>query len=139
MRLRRRTLLLSALGAVAAGLGVALVSGHRDWLQAQLTESFGPDIAGSEDASFFLDEFLAHKGRTAPDELQESQVYFRALPGPLSVRTHFEGRLRRELQFMFLHSTNIVQVETNGADFSYSGLYLPYENACANQLSSHSL
>lgn len=138
MRLRRRTLLAS-LGAFVIAVGAFSVAfGYRSWLRLQLMEAFGEEIAGSEETDVFLDDFLEHVKATEPD-YWERVAYFRAVPVRLKLREHFESRLRRELLWMFLHSTNAVQAQEMGQDFTHVALYLPYENACTNQLAFNAL
>lgn len=133
---RRSFLLRSGLLVVAAGGVYALSSGLRDWLQGQIQDDFGPEIAQSSETSAFLDDYLVFLGQDKGRSAQIASVYFRLKPAALPSLFGAESEIRRHMLQIFARSTTTIMAAETGAEFQYAGLFEPSLAPCQNQLAA---
>lgn len=132
---RRKTLAILG-GAAVLGGGYSLATGLRSAITEMVERNFGSDIATTQDALEFIQDFIAQTNdRSTSLSLTVSGAH-RLEAVRLPVNPYVIGHFERQVIESFVHSTNVAQVYPSAEEFYYSGLFSPYENPCTNQLSA---
>lgn len=140
MKPTRRTFLISSgLAFIVGGAVITFGNGLRAWLNAQIEEDFGSEIAQDTETSIFLDDYLIHLERERSKETSLAKAYFRLKPIFLPPLLSAELEIRGHMLNAFLRSTNAVRVLETGEDLHYAGIFDPANNPCSNQLAAQAL
>lgn len=136
MKLSRRKVLTVLGGAAVLGGGYTISTGLPEAVNDIIIQNFGPDIAATADAKDFAEDFIAAlKIRSTTTALVLSGAHrFQKMNIPIG--PHIHAQFERLLVTSFVMSTNVAQVYPAAGGFYYSGLFAPYANNCANQLSA---
>ncbi|MFZ1727063.1 MAG: hypothetical protein WBO29_02090 [Albidovulum sp.] len=139
MKVGRRHVIVGLGSALTLGGAYRLGSGLRDAVDSIIVRNFGPDIAEADGARQFAEDFVADFNAKFPTfEPTSTGVY-----GLWSTETALRMRNPESLEILLIHvfvtSTNVARVFPDVADFYYAGLFDPYKNPCANQLSANFL
>ncbi len=136
MKLSRRKVLTVLGGAAVLGGGYTISTGFPEAVNNIIIQNFGADIAATEDAKDFAEDFIAAlKFRSTTTALILSGVH-RVQKMNIPVGPHIYAQFERLLVASFVMSTNVAQVYPAAGELYYSGLFDPYANTCANQLSA---
>jgi hypothetical protein len=136
MNMNRRTLLFTMGGAGVAGAGLLVATGMHSVVHHLIARNFGADIAATEDAKAFADDFVARVKSSAPPVAFYLGGAHLSLAAKLSGDVQNADALEQAMITDFVLSTNVAQVYPVADEFSYSGLFDPYEGTCVNQLSA---
>ena len=139
MKVGRRHVIVGLGGALTLGGAYCFGSALRDAVDSIIARNFGPDIAYTDDARLFAEDFVADFNAKYPVfEPTSTGVY-----GLWSAETTLQMRRLEGLEILLIHlfvaSTNVARVFPDAGDFYYAGLFDPYKNPCANQLSANFL
>ena len=131
----RRTFILCGIsGSLLAA--VAFTGGARAWIRAQLTENFGRDIAEQAISEGFDSDYLEFLEKAAPSGYARLDSPFRLSRLPFLPSNEIDDGIRDHMIDLFLKSSNFIKFSEQGEAFEYTGLFLPDEYPCSNQLSS---
>lgn len=136
MKLTRRRTLATLGGALVLGSGFMLGTGLRAAINEIIERNFGADIASTEDAKTFANDFVSQ----TKDQSRSVSVTIGGVHRLQEVKILTEQRIfesfERHLVTAFMTSTNVAQVYPVAEEFYYTGLFDPYKNTCGNQLSA---
>ena len=139
MKVARRNVLVGLGGVLALGGAYRLGSGLRDTVDSIIARQFGPDIAQTDDARQFAEDFVADFNAKYPVFALTSTGVYGQWPEETAFRMRRAESLEILLIHMFVTSTNVARVFPDARDFYYAGLSDPYESPCTNQLSANFL
>ncbi len=139
MKITRRMLLGTSGVAILAAVAWPMRLGVADMIANLMEKNFGSAITQSVDGQEFQRDFMALLDRHPPGVQNNARDAFRWRSMGIPVDDTVLARIENLMISEFLRSTNVAQIYPEAGALVYTGLFDPYENPCANQLSANFL